>query len=99
MSVWLIHSEDEDAYWSNEDGWVDEDSATEFTSAEHQRLGPPLADNARWVERTIMECTFKVRYRDRGHTDFSAVAERLGLIIEEQVGVVEVVTHITAVDR
>lgn len=43
---WAIYSTDEEAWWSNEDGWVGLDEATTFTSEEareHVLLdGPPL---------------------------------------------------------
>jgi hypothetical protein len=43
----VIHSAEEDAYWSNEVGWTGPEEATVFTAAERGRLRLPIA--GRWV--------------------------------------------------
>lgn len=47
QEVYKIYSFDEELWWSNEDGWVDLDSATGFTAEEHTWMNPPIG--GRWV--------------------------------------------------
>jgi len=39
--MYLIRSLNEPLYWSNDLGWVDRQSATQFSHVEHLRLRPP----------------------------------------------------------
>ena len=41
-TAYRTRSYDEDLYWSNEDGWVDLQSATMFTISEAEVLNPPV---------------------------------------------------------
>ena len=41
--MYVIYSQSEDGFWSNEDGWVDLDSATCFTVAEARTLNLPMS--------------------------------------------------------
>lgn len=48
--MWLIkekNSVEEPLFWSNEDGWVDKESATRFTTKQRENLNLP--DEGRWV--------------------------------------------------
>jgi hypothetical protein len=47
QGAWVIGSDD-GLFWSNEDGWVDKDSATKFSTYERQMLRLPL--DGKWVE-------------------------------------------------
>ncbi|MGE4593384.1 hypothetical protein [Alcaligenes sp.] len=58
---WVVYSPNESnlsdsaAFWSNEFGWVQFDQATRFSTAETQRLQPPISTGrdarfVRWQE-------------------------------------------------
>ena len=41
---------DDPLFWSNEDGWVDRDSATTFTTSEASATHLPIGGSPVWVE-------------------------------------------------
>ena len=50
VPLYVIYSDDEQAFWSNEDGWTKRPSATRFTADVRHALNLPIA--GRWVELT-----------------------------------------------
>lgn len=46
--IYVIYNQDEDAYWSNDEGWVDIESADKFTLAEKMKYNLPLGGE--WLE-------------------------------------------------
>lgn len=50
VPLYVIYSDDEQAFWSNEDGWTERPAATRFTADERKALNLPIA--GRWVELT-----------------------------------------------
>ena len=42
MTYWVIVEPDNGLWWSNEDGWVDQDSASRFTTGERYSYRLPL---------------------------------------------------------
>lgn len=70
--VYVIQSvSNEDDFWSNEFGWVERESATEFTIAEHNTLNLP--DEGAWlwepphIELEQVKDLEDLRARARGH--------------------------------
>jgi len=50
MTYWVIVDPDSGLWWSNENGWVDQDSATRFTTQERYAYRLPL--EGCWLRRT-----------------------------------------------
>lgn len=49
MTYWIIAETDSNLFWSNEDGWVNQASATRFTTEERQSLRLPIGGN--WINK------------------------------------------------
>jgi len=89
MKPYIIQNKSENSYWSNEDGWVDVDSATKFSEKEILEFNLPT--DGKWItlweinsiqfSRFIAECEGFGVFENEERME--QVAEQMDLDIDE----------------
>ena len=77
---YVIYSDKEKLFWSNEDGWVDRESATSFDGCERSTLDLPEPDG-RWMNTRIAE----MRQANPDNDEFNCVECKKCFDIEDSI--------------